>query len=331
MQVSAFQLEHARSGHTAVQEYHSIYYFAGLNAELKATSSLIQVCTKTDGIHVQETNYYSGVYGHQCVLLHDYLYVFGGTQNGIVFPSTSFAKYHLFAKKWCHYPNHHTLPKHRIYFCMTRVNNDAMVLHGGECVQTHDVFADMHLFQNDKWQIRKHKGRSLARARYAHAYCAQSNALYVHGGMDMNYNCCASLYVYLFEFDEWVPIPLDGAPLYRSQHCMCLVHDCLYLFGGKNENNLYMETMHMLDLRHSNANWCTLELSELIIGRELSSMIFVSQRQCLLLFGGTRVTQVRNDMYEIAIGAMQTELCAIQEHLFKHRTRFADVCTLFVQ
>ena len=177
------------------------------------------------------------------------------------------------------------------------VHGDRMFLFGGSNLeQENRKFFSLDL-NSYKWDLVKSRG-DLPATRDEHTAVVFENesSMIVFGGF-CNGERTNEAVKYLFQENRWVKINQQGTgPSPRSGHSACVYEGCMYVFGGKDEDNNKLNDLWKLDL--NTYTWTEVKSSDSFLPLERSGHSCDVFESYMVIFGGIfEITKELNDLH----------------------------------
>lgn len=191
-----------------------------------------------------------------------------------------------------------------------------MYLFGGSSVNGENLnlySLDLHSW---RWNILKPKAangnaENMLTTRDEHSCVIHNDSMLVFGGFAFGERS-NSIYRYNFRMNIWELIKSKGSacPCPRAGHSAVLRYnqeegDCMYIFGGKDEDNIKLSDTWKFNL--TTLEWTQIEASGEPLGRSgHASQVY---NDCMIIYGGIfEVTKELNDMHVFNFKKQQWEV-----------------------
>lgn len=108
---------------------------------------------------------------------------------------------------------------------------------GGKSNGYHNDLWQYHVYQNSWKMVKPISGQSKLFARFGQSAVLWQGSLYVFGGYDQHGFCCDGLHAFQFARNAWFKeLKTTGKARERYHHTAVVYGRCMYIFGGRSDN-----------------------------------------------------------------------------------------------
>jgi N-acetylneuraminic acid mutarotase len=172
-------------------------------------------------------------------------------------------------------------------------SNSQFYLFGGSDDKKPVEFNDLYAFDPTSFQWKKvATGGTPPGPRLNHAAAVIASSLYVFGGYQEG-EARADLFRFDTRLSKWTSLSPPSPPTARCNHTLTAVNDKLFLIGGRANENIVFNDVHVYDTVSN--TWSTPTIrSNPPEARDFHSTVLLGDEKTLLVFGGAHDIESKN-------------------------------------
>ncbi len=176
---------------------------------------------------------------------------------------------------------------------------------GGKSNGYHNDLWQYHVYQNNWKMVKPISGQSKLFARFGQSAVLWQGALYVFGGYDQHGFCCDGLHAFQFARNAWFKeLKTTGKARERYHHTAVVYGRCMYIFGGRSDNEALED---LLEYHFDARSWSIITTTGSPPSKRWGhSAAVVGDR--MFVFGGCDGTSCFGDLHEYDFGTRRWAL-----------------------
>jgi hypothetical protein len=176
---------------------------------------------------------------------------------------------------------------------------------GGKSNGYHNDLWQYHVYQNNWKMVKPISGQSKLFARFGQSAVLWQGALYVFGGYDQHGFCCDGLHAFQFARNAWFKeLKTTGKARERYHHTAVVYGRCMYIFGGRSDNEALED---LLEYHFDARSWSVLTTTGTPPSKRWGhSAAVIGDR--MFVFGGCDGTSCFGDLHEYDFGTRRWAL-----------------------
>ncbi len=163
----------------------------------------------------------------------------------------------------------------------------------------HNDLWQYHVYQNNWKMVKPISGQSKLLARFGQSAVLWQGALYVFGGYDQHGFCCDGLHAFQFARNAWFKeLKTTGKARERYHHSAVVYGRCMYIFGGRSDNESLDD---LLEYHFDARSWSVITTTGSGPSKRWGhSAAVIGDR--MFVFGGCDGSSCFGDLYEYDFG-----------------------------